>query len=278
MESNLKHHLLCRYRYRRMKAKPIATRQGIVYITRNICANNGEGRHHKDLQLTDEEMPEMKKFKDRLATFMTWPKQLTQKPARLAACGFFYSGFGDCVNCYNCGLPVHSWRARQSIKTLHYDRQPDCELATRQIKEVTRRRMVLKHIREDVVELDEETSENELDMTDDDDVITEDGHPPSENTEEDDLPSEDEEAETFKDNPESPSLLEYSIDSDSSTAKHQGTVTDNTPRTTRSKAIPIPLTRINTQSQPFAIVPQVPPNGGEVEINTNNEEIFHVSV
>lgn len=42
-------------------------------------------------------------FKDR------WPIQMTQKADELAACGFFYSGEGDKVICFHCGMGVYKW-------------------------------------------------------------------------------------------------------------------------------------------------------------------------
>ena len=40
----------------------------------------------------------------RLNTFVDWPISLQQKPAELAAAGFFYSGRGDKVYCFSCGI------------------------------------------------------------------------------------------------------------------------------------------------------------------------------
>lgn len=46
----------------------------------------------------------------RLKTYSNWPKSMSQKPMALAEAGFFYSGFGDRVCCFFCGLGLKDWR------------------------------------------------------------------------------------------------------------------------------------------------------------------------
>lgn len=45
----------------------------------------------------------------RLESFHKWPLQMKQRPDALAACGFYYSGGGDKVVCFGCGLGLHQW-------------------------------------------------------------------------------------------------------------------------------------------------------------------------
>jgi baculoviral IAP repeat-containing protein 7/8 len=45
----------------------------------------------------------------RLKTFRDWPKCLAQKPQVLATAGFFYTGVGDRVVCFYCGLGLKDW-------------------------------------------------------------------------------------------------------------------------------------------------------------------------
>jgi baculoviral IAP repeat-containing protein 7/8 len=48
-------------------------------------------------------------FKTRLATFDNWPCGLAQKPESLATAGFFYTGRGDAVVCFYCGVRFIHW-------------------------------------------------------------------------------------------------------------------------------------------------------------------------
>ncbi|XP_059481446.1 death-associated inhibitor of apoptosis 1-like isoform X2 [Neocloeon triangulifer] len=45
----------------------------------------------------------------RLKSLKNWPKSLAQRPASLAAAGFFYTGAGDRVCCFSCGLGLKDW-------------------------------------------------------------------------------------------------------------------------------------------------------------------------
>lgn len=41
---------------------------------------------------------------ERIKTFNTWPRQIKQRPEELAKAGFFYTGVGDNVECYQCNI------------------------------------------------------------------------------------------------------------------------------------------------------------------------------
>lgn len=46
----------------------------------------------------------------RYMTYEKWPKNAKQSPADLVAAGFFYTGIGDRVQCFYCGIGLNNWR------------------------------------------------------------------------------------------------------------------------------------------------------------------------
>ena len=51
----------------------------------------------------------MVSYQRRMQTFQRWPKQIAQWPEFLAQSGFYYSGCGDTVTCFYCGLTLKEW-------------------------------------------------------------------------------------------------------------------------------------------------------------------------
>lgn len=45
----------------------------------------------------------------RMKTFCSWPKSIRQRPQELVEAGFFYTGQGDMVICFSCGLGLRDW-------------------------------------------------------------------------------------------------------------------------------------------------------------------------
>ncbi|KAJ0183550.1 hypothetical protein K1T71_001526 [Dendrolimus kikuchii] len=45
----------------------------------------------------------------RLNSFIDWPRCMRQRPVDLAAAGFFYTGQGDKVLCFQCGGGLKDW-------------------------------------------------------------------------------------------------------------------------------------------------------------------------
>ena len=45
----------------------------------------------------------------RLESYFMWPKSTKQRPQQLAEAGFFYSGTGDLVVCFDCDLQLNHW-------------------------------------------------------------------------------------------------------------------------------------------------------------------------
>jgi baculoviral IAP repeat-containing protein 7/8 len=54
--------------------------------------------------------PSFANMSARLQSFNSWPKSLSQKPTLLAAAGFYYTGTGDRVCCFCCGLGLTDWK------------------------------------------------------------------------------------------------------------------------------------------------------------------------
>ncbi|KAK3584079.1 hypothetical protein CHS0354_012546 [Potamilus streckersoni] len=48
-------------------------------------------------------------FKDRLRTFVNWPRHLTQTPRQLAEAGFYSLGTADVVRCFACDGGLKNW-------------------------------------------------------------------------------------------------------------------------------------------------------------------------
>lgn len=46
---------------------------------------------------------------NRMKTFSTWPRSLRQRPQEFVDAGFFYTGQGDMVICFSCGLGLRDW-------------------------------------------------------------------------------------------------------------------------------------------------------------------------
>ena len=46
---------------------------------------------------------------ERLDSFEEWPLAMPQKPHSLVDAGFYYTGRGDRVKCFKCGVEVYNW-------------------------------------------------------------------------------------------------------------------------------------------------------------------------
>ena len=65
-------------------------------------------------------------YERRLRTYENWPKQLKQTNSEMASAGFFYTGRGDRVQCYYCGLLLHRWEDEDRPVAEHVRHAPDC--------------------------------------------------------------------------------------------------------------------------------------------------------
>jgi hypothetical protein len=68
-----------------------------------------------------------KYYDSRLKTFDAWPKQMTPDKYRLAKCGFVYSGKGDKVTCFRCGLHLKDWERNDDPWQEHYKWSSQCD-------------------------------------------------------------------------------------------------------------------------------------------------------
>lgn len=71
----------------------------------------------------------------RIGTYVGWPGQDfsgkgTAKPSvvDLARAGFYFTGRGDCVCCFSCGLQIGDWERHHEPFIVHTTRSPQCAL------------------------------------------------------------------------------------------------------------------------------------------------------
>ena len=69
----------------------------------------------------------MVRYHRRLDTFKAWPRQLVQQPQQLARSGFYYSGRGDLVTCFFCGIPLKNWERVDNVDFEHKKHSPNCK-------------------------------------------------------------------------------------------------------------------------------------------------------
>ena len=74
----------------------------------------------------------------RLNTFFTWPQTAYIKPFELAKAGFIYSGTGDAVKCYKCGVSLRNWEPNDNAWAEHEKWSPNCKLVIERIQEAQR--------------------------------------------------------------------------------------------------------------------------------------------
>lgn len=68
----------------------------------------------------------MARFSDRMKTYSLWPKQISQRPHQLCQAGFFYTGEGDKVRCFWCGIGLNNWNFTDTILSEHKRHAPYC--------------------------------------------------------------------------------------------------------------------------------------------------------
>ena len=64
---------------------------------------------------------------DRSHTFITWPKQMSQKRHEMVTSGFYYTGRGDVVQCFHCGLALKHWDSTDCVDAEHRKYAADCK-------------------------------------------------------------------------------------------------------------------------------------------------------
>ena len=70
----------------------------------------------------------MSKLRPRVATFEErWPKQISQRPYQMIAPGFYYTGCGDKVTCFHCGITLRNWESLDDVDGEHKKHSPECK-------------------------------------------------------------------------------------------------------------------------------------------------------
>ena len=65
--------------------------------------------------------------KDRENTFISWPKQIVRKPSEFVPSGFYYTGRGDVVQCFFCGIYLKHWSRTDRVDLEHRKHSPECK-------------------------------------------------------------------------------------------------------------------------------------------------------
>ena len=68
----------------------------------------------------------MKYEGSRFASFASFPDIQGLYVTKLASAGFYYSGIGDEVTCYSCGLKYRNWSRKDSPMEIHKQLSPNC--------------------------------------------------------------------------------------------------------------------------------------------------------
>ena len=63
----------------------------------------------------------------RLSSFASWPKQMVPDKYALAKCGFVYTGKGDKVTCFDCGICLEQWEIIDDPWREHFKSSPTCD-------------------------------------------------------------------------------------------------------------------------------------------------------
>ena len=73
----------------------------------------------------------------RLRTFASgnWQKE-SPSAETLAVNGFFFLGGTDVVQCYQCGMVLHTWKADDVVPVEHFKHSPSCSIAFEAINTV----------------------------------------------------------------------------------------------------------------------------------------------
>ncbi|XP_050097613.1 baculoviral IAP repeat-containing protein 7-B-like [Anopheles aquasalis] len=80
--------------------------------------------------------PTLSRFSDRLATFenSNWPSKHSGKIVQLASIGFFYTGTGDFVKCFQCGLGLSQWESGDDPQQEHESHNNGCNYFNKFLK------------------------------------------------------------------------------------------------------------------------------------------------
>lgn len=63
---------------------------------------------------------------NRLRTFAEWPSSAAVSAERIAKAGFYYTGTGQTVQCFACGVSISEWNFEDQAMASHRLANPDC--------------------------------------------------------------------------------------------------------------------------------------------------------
>ena len=66
-------------------------------------------------------------YENRLKTFDNWPTQILPNKYALAKNGFIYTGVGDKVKCFKCGIELKDWERTDEPRIEHCKWSPACD-------------------------------------------------------------------------------------------------------------------------------------------------------
>ena len=75
----------------------------------------------------EDERTDMWYAQVRLRTFDDWPKYLFPRKEQLASAGFTYTGKGDKVKCFKCGVLLRDWCPTDNAFKEHLAWSKNCE-------------------------------------------------------------------------------------------------------------------------------------------------------
>ena len=102
---------------------------GNASSTRNSSSDNSNaGKRNPEVNTTWTPYNEhMASPVNRGETFITWPKQIAQKPAEMVVSGFYYTGRGDVVQCFYCGIFLKHWTPTDDAESEHAKHALQCK-------------------------------------------------------------------------------------------------------------------------------------------------------
>jgi len=73
------------------------------------------------------DLTQYKYYEQRLKTYEDWPKQMIPDKYSLAKSGFIYTGQGDKLRCFQCGVGVNQWERTDDAWKEHHKWSPNCD-------------------------------------------------------------------------------------------------------------------------------------------------------
>ena len=99
-----------------------------------FCETTHQRAVFVDMQHADFTSPNqsMDNYLLRLATYNNLPDWAVLSPMKAAKSGLYYTGEGDTVACYSCGLRLNHWESGVHPMTVHRQLSPGCQFVVSQ--------------------------------------------------------------------------------------------------------------------------------------------------